>query len=555
LFINFQKEITIKELKKMAENKENNKGRFNRRDLLKGLAAVPVLGAFAFTSAKKYEFDKASRQKILEELDIKAERPPASGSMAGDPIRLGIIGYGIRGKQLVKAAGFAPKEWLSRMKESALKNPNDTRLKSFLEQENLNVVFTGVCDLFDVRAEEAMEAVATEKNAPKRFRHYQEMLASPDIDAVVIATPDHWHAPMAIEAARAGKHVYVEKCMTHKVPETFELLNTIHNTGVVFQVGHQHRQTQSFLTAQDVIKKNVLGHVSLIQTTTNRNDDNGAWQYNIHEKANPQTIDWQQFLGNAPATPFNNEHFFRWRKWWAYGTGLQGDLLTHDFDSINTILKMGIPKTVSASGGVYTHRDGREVPDVLQVVMEYPDFTTGTSQGKGKEKGMTFIYSATLGNQFHRGTLLMGHDASMKLGNDLSIYADPRSTRYNDMLKEKVIDPSVPMYAYDPRAKGGVDGVTSATAKYFAQKGLLFTYRDGKKVDSTHLHIREWLSCIRHGGTPSCNIDNGFEEAIAAHMATLSYLSGERVEWDAVNKQIVDYERLAQKVNNTFVTI
>lgn len=515
---------------------------------------MPVLGAFAFTSARKKGYDEEQRQSILKELNIQAERPPASGSMAGQPIKLGIVGFGIRGKQLTKAAGFATKDWLESMQESALKNTNDRRLKDFLEQENLNVRFTGVCDLFDVRAEEAMEAVTTDTNKPKRFRRYEDMLASPDIDAVIIATPDHWHAPIAIAAAQAGKHVYLEKCMTHKVPETFALREAVRQSGIVFQVGHQHRQTQSFLTAQDVIKKNVLGHVSLIQTNTNRNDDNGAWQYNIHEKASQQTIDWQQFLGNAPQVPFNKEHFFRWRKWWAYGTGLQGDLLTHDFDSINTILKMGIPKSVAASGGVYTHRDGREVPDVLQVVMEYPEFSSGGSQERGKEKGMTFIYSATLGNQFNRGSLLMGHDATMELGNSLSIYADARSTRYHDMLKAKSISPDTPMYSYDPRAKG-VDGVTSATAKYFAGKGLLYTYRDGKRVDSTHLHIREWLSCIRHGGQPSCNIENGFEEAIAAHMATLSLLSGERVEWDAASQQIVDYDLLAAKARDIMTTI
>jgi hypothetical protein len=99
----------------------------------------------------------------------------------------------------------------------------------------------------------------------------------------------------------------------------------------------------------------------------------------------------------------------------------------------------------------------------------------------------------------------------------------------------------VPLYAYSPGAEG-VDGVTSATAKYFADKGLLYTYRDGKRVDSTYLHIREWLSCIRHGGQPSCGIKEGFEEAISAHMATLSYKTGQRIEWDPVSRRVVGLE-------------
>ena len=188
----------------------------------------------------------------------------------------------------------------------------------------------------------------------------------------------------------------------------------------------------------------------MIQTNTNRNDDNGAWQYNIHEKASPQTIDWDQFIGNAPKVPFNKEHFFRWRKWWAYGSGLSGDLMTHDYDRINCILNMGMPKSVMASGGIYTHRDGRNVPDVFQVNMDYPDFTTGNSQEPGKEKGMPFNYSATLGNQWDRGTVLMGHDGTMEVGNALTIYTDPRSTQYAEFLQAKKMDPIVPVYRYDP---------------------------------------------------------------------------------------------------------
>jgi hypothetical protein len=212
--------------------------------------------------------------------------------------------------------------------------------------------------------------------------------------------------------------------------------------------------------------------------------------------------------------------------------------MTHDYDRINCVLKMGIPQSVTASGGIYTHRDGRTVPDVMQINMEFPDFSTGSSQEKGKEKGMSLVYSATLGNQFNRETLLMGHDATMDLGNRLTIYADARSTRYQKLLAENKMNTSIPIYQYDPAANG-TDAVTSATAKYFADKGLLWTYRDGKRVDSTFLHLREWLSCIRNGGKPSCGIQEGFEEAITAHMGGLSYKLGRRIDWDSASNQIV----------------
>jgi predicted dehydrogenase len=518
---------------------EKDKGGWSRRDILKGLGSIPILGSVWWAGASYTGKAKRERENILKTLNIDAAPPPPTGPMSGDPIRVGIIGFGIRGKQLCNSLGFATKDWLSEMKDANISNPQDQRLQEFLGRENLNVKLTGVCDIFDVQAEIALDSFNTDTNSIKRYSTHEEMINSGDVDAVIIATPDHWHAPISMTALQANVHVYVEKPMTHSIAESYALRDAALASKAVFAVGHQHRQTQSFLTAQDVIKKNILGHVSLIQTNTNRNDDNGAWQYNIHEKASPQTIDWDQFIGNAPKVPFNKEHFFRWRKWWAYGSGLSGDLMTHDYDRINCILNMGMPKSVMASGGIYTHRDGRNVPDVFQVNMDYPDFTTGTSQEPGKEKGMTFNYSATLGNQWDRGTVLMGHDGTMEVGNALTIYTDPRSTQYAEFLQAKKMDPSIPVYRYDP-ASDGLDGVTSATAKYFANKGLLWTYRDGKRVDTTFLHLREWLSCIRNGGTPSCDIKAGFEEAMSAHMAGLSYKLGRRVDWDHETERIVE---------------
>jgi predicted dehydrogenase len=517
---------------------ENIFSKWSRRDMLKGLAGIPIVGTIWWGGASSTVGKKRQREEILQTLNIKASPPPPSGSMSGDPIRVGIVGFGGRGEHLIRSLGFATKDWLAAMKTASDTNPYDTRLQEFLDQEDMNVQLTAVCDVFDVRAEIAIDSFDTESTPVKRYRTHTEMFESGEIDAVVIATPDHWHAPVAIDALNANIHVYVEKPMTHNIAETYALRDAARNSKAVFVLGHQHRQTQSFFTAQDVIKQNVLGHVSLIQVNTNRNDDNGAWQYNIHEKASPGSIDWDLFIGNAPMVPFNKEHFFRWRKWWAYGSGLSGDLMTHDYDRINCILDMGIPTSVMSSGGIYTHRDGRNVPDVMHINMEFPDFSTGSSQKAGKEKGMTLVYSATLGNQFNRSTLLMGHDASMELGNTITIYADPQSTRYQQMIDEGKMNPGVPIYQYNPAANA-VDAVTSATSKYFADKGLLWTYRDGKRVDSTFLHLREWLSCIRNGGNPSCGIDEGFEEAITAHMGGLSYKLGRRIDWDPEKEVIV----------------
>jgi predicted dehydrogenase len=513
------------------EDKQNNDMQKNsRRDALKGLIGLPLAGGVlwgAMTEARKRE---NARKEILEYLNINATRPEPIGDMSGDPIRVGIIGFGGRGSHLVRVLGFATKDWL----DNAKKQEGQPQLKAFLDQENLNVKLTGVCDPFSIRTEQA----AADFPDCKVYPSYEEMIASPDIDAVIIATPDHWHAPMAIAALEANKHVYVEKPMTHNVAETYALREAARKSKGVFQVGHQHRQTLSFITAQDVIKRGLLGHVNMVQTNTNRNSDTGAWQYNIHEKANPNTINWDQFLGNAPRVPFNKEHFFRWRKWWAYGSGLSGDLMSHDYDRVNCVLNMGMPKSIMATGGIYTHNDGREVPDVFNVCMEYPEFTTGSSREPGLEKGMTFMYSATLGNSYNRGTIFMGHDGTMELGNTLTIWADRNSTRYSDMLASGKMNADTPIYAYNPMSDQ-VDGVTSATSKYFADKGLLWTYRDGRRVDSAMLHMREWLSAIRNGTPVSCGIDEGFEEAMTAHMAGISWKAGRRVDWDPIREEII----------------
>lgn len=518
---------------------------WTRREALLGLGGIPILGAVWWAGASGTVGKKREREAILETLNIQPSLPSAVPAIGGAPVRVGIIGFGIRGEQLCRALGFATDEWIADMEEAAALAKEEgrpfTALEDFRNQDPLNVTITGICDIFDPRAEKAARSFSTEAQEVKRYMTYQDMIRSGDVEAVVIATPDHWHAPIAMEALRNNVHVYVEKPMTHTLSETYELRDVARNSKAVFQVGHQHRQTLSFKTARDIVDKGVLGHVSLITTNTNRNDDNGAWNYDIDPDASPETIDWQQFLGTAPQIPFNKNHFFRWRKWWAYGSGLSGDLLTHDYDRLNCVLNMGIPKSVMASGGIYTHRDGRNVPDVFQANMEFPNFSTGSSQRAGKEKGMTFVYSASLGNGLRRPTMLMGHDGSMELANQLTVWPDGRSTRYAEMLEAGKMSPQYPIYHYNPAATA-LDGVSSATSQYFADKGLMWTYIDGRRVDSTFLHMREWLSAIRNGTPVSCGIQEGFEEAISAHMAGLSWKLGRRIEWDEIGQEVVPVE-------------
>ncbi len=189
------------------------------------------------------------------------------------------------------------------------------------------------------------------------------------------------------------------------------------------------------------------------------------------------------------------------------------------------MLHIGIPASVVSSGGIYYWKDNREMPDSLHCVFEYPN------------QDLTLMYSGNLASSRSRGRVFMGHDGSMELGNNIVINADQNSTRYQEGIKSGLIDTRSPLLTYNPAA-GQIDAVTSASEKYYASRGLTTTTINGRPVDVTHLHLREWLSCIRNGGTPSANIDMAYEEGIACLMAHLSYVEKRRVEWDPVNRKI-----------------
>lgn len=526
----------------MNDEQENQESwtSISRRNLLKAFASLPVVGVFFYNVLKKQAKDAARREAILAELGVGEQGAPAFIPEAvsrppSERIGLGIIGYGGEGESLIRYAGFAHPDWTENAREERRRDPRSKRLETYLNQEDLNIELRAVCDLFDVRAERAIAASCAEDRpggAPTlpeatRYRRYTEVLNDPNIDAVIIATPDHWHSRMTIDAASVGKHVYCEKCMTRTEEEALAVYDAVKGSGIVFQLGHQNRQSESHIKAGEVIDANILGPITLIESTTNRNSPWGAWVWDIHERGNPDTIDWEQFQEPAPhKVPFSLERFFRWRCWFDYGTGLAGDLLSHEFDAVNQILRCGIPKSAVASGGIYYFKDGRDVPDVFQVAYEYPD------------RDMTLVYSATLANGNYRGLSFMGHDATMQVSGTLTVSAEPESTRYHDKIESDVIDPSRPMFTYRAGFKG-LDAVTSATEQYFASRGLLYTYRGGRLVSAYHLLIKDWLDGIRHGTTPSCNIERGFEEAITCHMATRSLLEGRRVEWDPVARKIV----------------
>ncbi|MDZ7331595.1 MAG: Gfo/Idh/MocA family oxidoreductase [candidate division KSB1 bacterium] len=519
-----------------------------RREWLKALAGIPVLIGFIFAWVKKIFYDRSRKRQLLEEFSESGAGSVTSvrsESGAGiELIRIGIIGFGTRGEQLARALGFAHPEWIASVRQQAEQNRLNRTWQDWELQEPLYVVITGICDVFDLRAERGLALVPNSavRNSvsgslprPKRFWTYQELLSSDEIDAVIIATPDFHHAQMTIDAANAGKHIYCEKCLTRTEDELHNVVAAVkasqRRNGIIFQLGHQYHQSEAFAKAREIVAKNILGKITLVETTTNRNTPDGAWIRHLDANGNPkpgdpQSIDWDQWLGPSPKVPFNIDRFYNWTKWWAYGTGLSGQLLSHEIDAVNQILGTGIPKYCMASGGIYFYKDNREIPDVFHAVFEFP------------EKQLTMIYSASLASSVNRGRIFMGHDGSMELGASLTVMADRESTRYIEKIRQGILDPSLPLFAYRPGLKS-IDPITSASEKFYLDRGLTYTYRNGKPMDVSHLHLKEWLECIRSGNQPSCDIDKGFEVTIACHMATRSYLEQRRVEWDPVQKRII----------------
>ena len=366
------------------------------------------------------------------------------------------------------------------------------------------------------------------RNQSGRNRSHQEMpiLCRRKVEALVcrycIATPDHWHAPIAIAAARAGKHVFLEKPMTHSIEEAIELRNTIKSTGVVFQLGHENRQQMSFRIAKELINKGVLGTVSMIQTHTNRNGLDGAWirKRKFDDQGSTQNINWKEFLGNTPWHEFDRKRYFNWHRFSEYGTGFIGNDFSHQYDCINQVMRVGIPEKVIALGGQYYYKDCGDMPDVMNAVFSYP------------KKGLTVTYDGTLKNGIYRENYIMGSEAAMYLDLGIKIFKDDNSERY----KDNGMDSSEPLYLYN--GGGEVDAVSSATARAYMKGGYGATFIDGKVIDASFLHVKEWIDAIRNQTPTSCNIDEGFDEAVTFNLANLAYVNNKQVFWDPITEKV-----------------
>lgn len=258
-----------------------------------------------------------------------------------DKIRIATIGMGIQGNYDTRAA---------------LRNPD--------------VELVAVADLYDGRLQTAKTAF----NNPGLFttRDFREVLARPDVDAVLVVTPDHWHDHITIAALKAGKHVYCEKPMVQHINEGKPVIDAWKKSGKTMQVGSQRISSAAFQEAKRMIQAGDIGQINYIESNNDRFNAIGAWNYSVPPDASTQTLDWDRFLGDAPKRPFDPKRFFRWRNYKDYGTGVAGDLFVHLITGVHFVTNSLGPTRIFSSGNLAYWKDGRDVPDVMTSVMDYP---------------------------------------------------------------------------------------------------------------------------------------------------------------------------------------
>lgn len=352
-------------------------------------------------------------------------------------------------------------------------------------------------------------------------RDYREVLARPDVDAVILATPDHWHTQIAVEAMNSGKDVYVEKPMMQRVEEGHRIVEAERTTKRILQVGSQRVSSIFYHKARDLIAAGAIGDVILIEAYINRNTPMGAWQYTIPPDASPETVDWDRFLGAAPKRPFDATRFFRWRNYQDYGTGVAGDLFVHLLSGIHFVLGSLGPTRVMTTGGLRYWRDGRDVPDVMLSVYDYPKTDTHAAfnlflkvnlADGGSDESSEFRFAGSEGIlTIGRGVTVSRLSRSKDPGLSIGTFAKP--------MQDRIVADHRAKYPETQRElrRGGDES-------YVPPPGYL---------DSLD-HFTNFFNAVRRRTPVVEDAAFGFRAAGAAVLSNISYFEGRPIGWNPV---------------------
>ncbi|RAJ02544.1 secreted protein [Chitinophaga skermanii] len=457
----------------------------SRRKFLQNLGATAAaIGAGSLTAM-------AASNEIKHTL--KGEKKVSSN----DKIRIAGIGMGIMGFGDVKCALRVP-----------------------------GVELVGVADLYTGHLDKAK---ATWGNQLITTRDYRELLERKDIDAVIVATPDHWHDTISIDAMKKGKAVYCEKPMVQKISEGHQVIATQKQTKAVFQVGSQRVSSVALAEAKKLYQSGAIGQLNFVEAKIDRHSALGAWQYSIPTDANPKTIDYNTFLKDTAKTPFDPVRFFRWRNYQAYGTGVPGDLFVHLISGLHFMIDSNGPERIYATGNLVQWKDGRDIPDVMVAIFDYP--ATDTHPAFQMNLRVNFADGGGGGEY----TRLIGTEGVIELGwNDFKVKQhklpeapgyggwDTFGTFTEEQQKAFIED-------YNKKYSAAAAPLKAATNSYNAPAGY----------DDRYDHFVNFFEAIRSGKPVVEDASFGLRAAGPALAVNESYFKKKIIQWDPKKIDII----------------
>ncbi len=419
-----------------------------------------------------------------------AQDQPSAPITANDHIQLALIGAGGQGQGDTKTALEVP-----------------------------GVKLVAVADCYNGRLERSKERWGADLFTT---RDYREILARKDIDAVIIATPDHWHKQAAVDAMKAGKDVYCEKPMIHVYADGPEMIEASHTTGRILQIGSQRVSSMIYEKAKQLLASGAIGKLNMVTAHWDRNSAIGAWDYTVPPDASPETCDWPRFLGTAPKIPFNAEHFFQWRKWNAYGSGVAGDLFVHLFSGTHFITGSKGPTRGMATGGLRYWKDGRDAADVVLGLFDYPE-----------DFNLSLRVNFVDGGEESEGLIFTGSEGTMEIaGNSVSVSRVPREKEPGYTI-DTFTEATQKKFLAEYRVKYPLRHPMGAPAAGFERFDAPQGYSD------SYDHFSNFFAAVRSRKPVVEDAVFGYRAAGAALLSNLSMQRGAVVQWDPENMKLI----------------